>query len=736
MDFRSYLATLWDNRRLIAAVAFCVSLLGIGYAYLAKPVYEANLLIHVEENSAKESKNILGEMNSMFDYKTETSAEMELLRSRLVVSRAIDNLRLYINVRPKYFPVIGSWLAKRSKQLSDPGVLGYGGYVWGAEKMTVSSFNVPDGLLNREFVLTVENDGYYRLRESEKDIDLKGRVGAPLNTETEKGNIELRVDQINAKPGAQFTLKRMSRLSTIEDIQTSLVITEQGKQSGIISATLQGSDPVLVSSILGEIGKEYIRQNAGRKSEEANRTLATLNNQLPELKKQLEHSEAELNQFRNTHGTIDLGEEAKLSLQQSAAAKIKRMDLQQKKTELLSRFTENHPAVIGVDQQIKQINSEIKQVADHVKTLPLLEQDVLRLTRDVKVNTDLYTALLNTAQQLRLITVGKGSNVRMIDMPMAPEKPITPNRPKVIAIAILLGLFIGIIVAFIRKALRGGIEDASEIENMLGVPVYATIPHSKAQEDLLDEAESNAKRLPLLARMSSTDIAVESLRNFRAALQHTMTQSKNNIVLIAGPTAGMGKTFVAVNLAALMAASGKKVLLIDGDFRNGHLHRYFDLERQNGLSDCISGARRVEHVIRRDVIENMDFISTGSLPPSPSELLLRPSFEALLKSLSVSYDLILIDGTPILPVADSLIIGAHAGAIYIMTRAGVTTPGEISESMKRLYQAGLSPKGIVFNDIQVRAGRYGYRYGYTYGKYRHTQYLLQDHQLIEAPSSS
>jgi tyrosine-protein kinase Etk/Wzc len=207
-------------------------------------------------------------------------------------------------------------------------------------------------------------------------------------------------------------------------------------------------------------------------------------------------------------------------------------------------------------------------------------------------------------------------------------------------------------------------------------------------------------------------VAVESLRNFRTALQFSLPTFKNNIVLITGATPGMGKSFVSANLGAIMAATGKKVLLIDADLRNGLLHLYFGFGRQDGLSDAIAGARRIDQVIHRNVIENMDFISTGTLPQHPAELLLRPTLAAYLEQLSSSYDLVLIDAPPILAVADTLIIGSHAGAIYIMTRAGVTTAGEINESMKRLAQAGLSAKGVLFNDLKVRPGRYGYGYGY------------------------
>ncbi len=709
----TYFDILWENRWLIASIAFVVTLLGASYAFLAKPVYEANMLIHVEEESQKESKNILGDLSSMFDVKTAAPSEMELVRSRLVVSRAIDNLRLYISAEPKRFPLIGSWLSGYNRQLSTPGLLGYGGYAWGAEKIDVAVFNVPDSLLNREFVLTAESDGQFHVTQKDLGVEFKGKVGQPVSIDTDKGAIELRVDRLQGKPGTQFLLNRGSRLATIEGIQNSLSVTEQGgKQSGIIAATLQGSDPKMIHGVLTEISKEYVKQNAARKTEEAEKSLAYLNKQLPELKQQLEQAEAKYNAFRNSNGTVDLSEESKLTLQQQSNAKIKKMELQQKRLELMTRFTPDHPLVQGLDSQLKEINAEINGMQEHIKSLPMLEQNLVRLTRDVKVNTELYTALLNTAQQLRLITVGKVSNVRLVDAPMLPEKPIKPNRPVILALAVLGGLFLGVLAAFFRKSLYGGIDTPEQVEKMVGVPVYATIPHSKKQKELYQQVAARQQKVPLLAKVSSTDAAIESLRSFRAALQFSLPQFRNNVVLITGATPGMGKSFVSANLAAIMAATGKRVLLVDADLRNGLLHLYFGFGRQDGLSDAIAGARTPEQVIHHGVIENMDFISTGTLPPNPSELLLRPSFGAMLEQLSGGYDLVLIDAPPILAVADTLIIGSHAGAIYITTRAGVTTPGEINESMKRLAQAGLAAKGVLFNDLKARPGRYGYGYGY------------------------
>jgi tyrosine-protein kinase Etk/Wzc len=730
-ELSSYLDVLYDNRWLIATITLVAGLLGAVYAFTAKPVYEANMMIHVEEQTQREAKNILGETGALFDVKQAASGEMELVKSRLVVSRAIDNLKLYMDAQPKYFPGFGKWVANQnSAGLTSPGLVNWGGYSWGAEKIDVASFDVPEKLHNREFVLQVEGGGRYKVSEKESGISFDGVVGQAIKADTPMGPVELNVNSIQGNVGAQFLLHRSSRLAAIESVQNNLTVAEQGKQSGIIDVTLKGNDPQFVYGVLSAITNEYVRQNQSRKTEEAERSLSYINKQMPELKTQLEQSEARYNAFRNQHGTVDLTEEARLQLQAAAAAKSKRIDLDQKRTELLAKYTSAHPVLQGVDAQIREINGEIRNINDYIKKLPALEQEAVRMQRDVKVNTELYTALLNTAQQLKLITVGKMSNVRLVDAPMLPEKPVSPNRPRVIAIALFLGLFLGVVVAFIKKALHSGIDDPIEIEKMLGVPVYASIPHSKMQKELFDQVSRKSPKLPLLAKISSMDVAVEALRNFRTALQFSMTHSKNNIVMMTGPTAGMGKSFISANMAAVMASTGKRVLLIDADFRNGHLHRYFDLGRQDGLADAIAGSRRLEQVIHREVIDNVDFIATGALPSNPSELLMRPSLGTLLETLSGLYDVVLIDCTPILAVSDTLIVGQHAGAIYILTRAGITTAGEIAESLKRLSQAGLSAKGVLFNDLNMRPGRYGY--GYKYGKYRQVQYSFGSQALIEA----
>jgi tyrosine-protein kinase Etk/Wzc len=718
-DLKAYLHTLIDKRWLIGGITAFITLLAVLYALVAKPVYEANLMIHVEEESPNASKNILSEASSLFETKKAAIAEMELLRSRMVVSRAVDNLQLYIELRPRYFPVVGFWFASQNGgALSQPGLFGHGGYVWGGEKAEVPLFEVPDAWLGREFTLTALGGQRYRFSGGGQRIVFDGDVGLRYRVPTPDGTIELKVERMSANAGARFVLRRMSRLTLLQSVQNALLITEQGKQSGIIEVKLQGEDARRTHSLLSEIGREYMRQNLARKTEEAEKSLAFLNQQLPVLKRQLEQAEDRYNQFRNAHGTVDLREEARMSLAQAAAARARRIELIQKKTELLARFTENHPVVAAINRQRREVDAEIAEVSERIRSLPVLEQDEARLTRDIKVNTDLYTALSNTAQQLRLISVGRVSNVRMVDAPIAPEKPLKPNRPLIVALALVTGLFLGILVAFARKAMSGGIDDPQTIERLLRARVvYATIPHSGNQDRLVRRARNDGGVLPLLASIIPEDAAVESLRSFRAALQFAMPHFRNNIVMFAGPTRGIGKSFVSANFAAVMAASGQRVLLIDADLRNGQLHRYFGVGRECGLSRAILGQPTVEDIIHHDVVENLDFIPTGELPPNRSEFLLHLNLKDLLHQVAAGYDLVLLDPPPLLDVADSLIVGAHAGAVFIVARSGQTNEGEINESIKRLNHAGISPQGVLFNGMAPRLGGYGaYRHANPAGR--------------------
>ncbi|QJC55763.1 Tyrosine-protein kinase ptk [Polaromonas vacuolata] len=719
IDLLSLLDVVIESRWLIISIAFLVFLLCGTYAYLSRPVFEANSLIQVEDSKSS-TIGALGEAASLLDAKSTASAEMEILRSRLVLGQTVDELQLNLSATPVYLPIVGSRLARYATELSTPGIFGFGGYVSGTESIKVSQLDVPTSLEGIALRLVVVDKGY-QLFDPNGKLITSGQVGIAVLFDTAGGPGNIFVSSLSAKPGAFFTLVKGSRLNAIEGLQADLKIEEKGKQSGVIGVTLQGTNPERIATILNTVGKVYVNQNIDRKAAEADKSLVFLDDFLPQLKRQLETSEGKFTAFRNQNRTINLSAEADLILQQAVALQTNLMTLQQKRKELEALFTSQHPSIKTIDAQIAAVSNEINTNNKTVRTLPNLEQDSLRLIRDVKVNNELYTALLTNTQQLRLVKEGTVGNVRVVDVSAVPENPVAPKRSLILGTSAVLGLLLGIGIAFLRNSLRPGIKDASDIETATGLNVFATVPFSNEQQKLYKLINDRLPGNHVLAVSNPEDPSIESLRGLRTALQFAMLDAANNILLVSGPTPNIGKSFTSVNFAAVLGAGNKRVLLIDADLRKGHIHNYFGQERGFGLSELITGSQTLETVIRKNVAPNVDLICTGTLPPNPGELLMSPTTDVLLKTLSAQYDLVMIDTPPVLAVSDTQVLAHLVGTIFLIARADVSTLGELQESTKRLSQAGAQVKGVVFNGFNTSRQRYG-GYGYKYSRYRYTQY--------------
>lgn len=719
IDLLGLLDVVLDAKWLVTSVTAATLLLGGAYAVLSPPVYQANTLLQVEDAELG-AAGALGAASSLFEIKSPASAEIELLRSRLVVGKAVDDLQLHTVAEPKRFPFIGPWLASQATELAQPGFLGFTGFVHGTEKIHLGLLEVPSALEGEALTL-VAGQGGYILQSPDGTTLAEGKVGDTLSWGADASSGRILVHTLEALPGAHFKLVRQSRKAVVELLQADLNITEKGKQSGVIAMTLQGKDAEEITKILQAVGSNYVRQNVERKSAEADKSLGFLNEFLPTLKKQLENSEGVFNQFRNQKGTFDLSTEGQLALKSSVELQTQLLQLQQKRRELSSQFTASHPSVQVIDAQIATLSKEIAGIGNRVKVLPNIEQELLRLMRDVKVNSELYLNLLNSAQQLRLVREGKVGNVRVVDQAITQQNPIAPKRPLIVALSAILGLLGGVALAFARNAMNTGIKESSEIESHTGLNVFATVPHSEVQNKLFDNIVNKAPGQHLLATTHTNDPGIESLRSLRTALQFALLNARNNVVLFTGPTPGIGKSFVSANFAAVLGAGGKRVLLLDADLRKGYINQYFGLSRGPGLSELITGSKTFDEVVYRNVAPGVDLVPTGALPPNPGELLLSHNTDQLIQKLATQYDLVIIDTPPVLAVSDTQVLAPVAGTVFLIAKANVTAIGEIHESVKRLQQSGVTVKGVVFNDFKADKRRYG-GYGYRYSRYRYTNY--------------
>ncbi|MGH8368272.1 MAG: GNVR domain-containing protein, partial [Pseudomonas sp.] len=590
IDLLGLFGTLIDHKWLIAAVTGAFMVTGAAYAVLATPVYQANALLQVE---AKKN-DLLGfsDIGGMLGKESPSATEIELIQSRYVIGKTVDNLKLDIVVQPMYFPVVGEFLARRF-QKANPGaiaepLLGLDSFAWGGESLKIFKLDLPDGQLGKKLTLTVGENAHYTLVDEDDQVLAAGEAGQPF----EQNGVAFQIEELRAKPGTRFRVIRNARLTSILDYQENLDVVERGKESGMIGLALESTEPDQAIKILNQIAAIYVRQNVERTSAEAAQSLAFLKEQLPEVKKDLEKAGKALNEYQTRSKSVDITLETKAILDQIVGLDTSISELKLQQAEMDRKFTRQHPAYRALLTQIGELTSKQQSLASRVESLPSTQQELLSLTRDVEVGTAIYTQLLNKSQELDVMRAGTVGNVRLIDTADVNFfKPIKPKKILIVLIATLLGGFLAVTLVLLRKALNRGLESPEAIEQ-LGLPVYASIPYStlqKVEEDKITRGRGRADAgSSLLAISHPTDLAVEALRSLRTSLHFAMLEAPNNRIMISGPSPEVGKTFVSVNLAAVIAQTGQRVLLIDVDMRRGYLHKVLGVPAKDGLSDILS----------------------------------------------------------------------------------------------------------------------------------------------------
>jgi tyrosine-protein kinase Etk/Wzc len=707
-----YLDVVLREKWLILAILLACVATGAAYVFLAQPVYHSDVLIEVEQK--KSGLAGFGELAGMFGEASPAETEIEILRSRTLVGVVVDRLKLDLYAAPRRFPVLGRAIARRyAGDAPADAWLGFGRYGWGGERISVSRLEVPPALESEPLTLEARDGGRFVIRDSDDGVLAEGVVGEPVS----RGGVEVYVAELVARPGTEFVLVRTPRDVAVADLQEDLRIAEKGKKTGILQIALEGTDPARTAAILDALANAYLRQNVERKSAEAGKTLEFLETQLPVLRTTLDGAERELESYRSRKGSVDVTLETQAAVARAVEVEKAASELQVEHAALRQRFTENHPALVSVREKLEQLQAERASIDQRLRKLPAAELESAKRLRDVKVANELYLTLLNKAQELRVVKEGTIGNVRILDPAIVPAKPVSPKGGRVLALAGMLGLGLGIALAFARKALDHGVEDPDAVERATGVGVHASIPHSDEHATAERGARREHARIPVLADTHPKCLAVESLRSLRTSLQFALLEAANNVVTLGGPAPGVGKSFVTVNLAKLVGEAGTRVLVIDADLRRGHLHRYYGLERARGVSDVVGGHLALADAVRDTPSPNVRFLSTGTVPPNPAELLGSERFERLLAEAAKTYDLVLVDTPPILAVTDAAVVARRAGVNLFVVRSGKHPIREIVAAVRQFGRHGSKVHGIVMNDVRLdrgvgRRGAYHYQYHY------------------------
>ena len=732
------LLVLLRGWKIIALFAILGLIIGVLYVRYENPSFKSDALIQIDETS----QNLSGLGTNIAELlppdDSSVQAQIKLMRSRMVLEPVVDLLHLGIRLND---PAVNKIDRIRNNQ-TNVQINSADGVVLETSdgRVQVSEFNVTEEYLDKPFTLLRNNTGFVLSSGSEK---FKGQLNKAHRFTGKNGLIEITVNELPTGEHSIDITKQSLQITT-DSINSALSVVEEGTKTGMIELSLSGLNQKQVSLILEHIVLSYSAQDQTRSSEQTIKTIEFMKKQIPALKQKLKESEAIFNKFRENSGTIDVAQEASILLSENAGLDTQISELKLKRADITTYYTNEHPLVIQINEQLSVLNARKQQIDNTISALPEVQREFLTLSEDVNIDREIYLTILKNYEQLKIVKAGEVSDARIIDLPINTNRTITPKKQLIMMLSTLAGALLGALLVFIMHLLRNVVKDPERIESKTGVPVIATIPRSA----VLSRLSTNKKAAPrMLAHVDNSSLSYEAIKSLRTRLILSMPtvisdSKKAKVLLLTGESPDVGKSFISANLAEVFAQLNKKVLLIDADMRMGELHKVFGMSQYDGLADYLLlddsslqlNQRNKSAVtqIMNDVsdfsignfihpsgIDHIDFMPRGKHPSDPESLLISEKFDALLTELKSQYDYIIIDSPPLLAASDAMVLAQHADKVLMVTRYDDSMEKQLIYAVKQMHESDIQVDGIILNDVrQGLMSKYSYNHRYAYADSR------------------
>lgn len=675
---------LWNGKWVMVLFALIGAAVGFYKANWEIPIYTSDALIQINIKGGQPTAAI-GAATGLLEVQSPANAEMMLMKSRMVLEKVVEEQHLRFIAEP---------IGDKDRILHREG------------RMDLEYLELPRG----NFRAHVLGQDSFTVVSNGKEI-VRCVAGKTCRGEIKGDSLIIHAGLLKARAGQEFLLSETSELSAISSLANGLSVGEAGKNSGsgMIRINFSHRYADRAAAILNSVVNTYQRQNVELRGAEAEKTLEFLDEQLPGVKAKLDSIEAVLAKYRREMGTVDISGETSSSLSRSVDLQKQLAELDQQRAEDLRVYTPEHPSIQALELKRKALQNELGKVKSSLSKLPEKQQELLRLQGEVELNNKLYTTMLNNAQQLRVVRAGELGNVRIVDYARIAEKTSYPNKRSIELLYLLICLGVGAAILILIKLFsRKGIRSSSEVENATGISVYAKVPESRNK--LLHKRNRTSKNF--LVVDDPDDLASEAFRTLLTAVDFAL--EKNQILMVSGLIPGVGKSFVAENVAALAAQMGRKVLLIDGDMRRGRVKS----KSKNGLANVLMKSCPAADAITQSSVENLYVMSGGHTQLYPSELLRGDNFKNLLEELRPQYDLVIVDTPPISLVTDATLIYPLVDFSLIVLHYGKHSVSEVEETLSTLNRIKDCPKAFVLNHCERGHHGYGYYGYYGYGYYK------------------
>lgn len=711
---RQLIATVSESRWLVIGIVLVCLVGGAIKTYTAVPIYQtsAKLLVLQHQSAALGQ---LAQISSLIQGSTTpTDTQIELLRTRSILEPVVRNLALNVSVQSRDT----SFFAKIFGNRTENGV-------------EVRAFDVPQALEGRSFTIKPLGNGRYSLVGPEGARILRGEVGKTFTADLPAGRLKIRLDSLGGR-SSPFSIVCGSPVGAVRRLAASLSASEAGQRTGVIGVSLRGTEPDLIARELNAILREAVAQNARRSALQAQKQLDFLKKQTPSVQKRVQRSQGALSAFLAKHPTILLSQSGggagnsaspgSSYLAGSVTAldtKINELHVEKSKLEALSG-TQN-PQIAILQAQLSTLRAQRAAAMSSIDKLPGDQQELIRLQLAATVAQNLYQAVVSQMEALQIAQAGAVGDAVIVDPATVPHMPVSPVHSKDLAVALLIGLFLGVGTAYGRRILYRGIDDPDMFETRLGLPVYAVVPHSKVEQRLGQSGQMTGPGVRLFSNsVDADDATLETLKSLRTAIQIALPKNRPRVICISSLGPEEGKSFISSNIGYLLSQSLGKTLLVDADLRRGHLNRFFGVPRIAGFADVLAGNIGLAAAIRTTPVPELDLVTTGVLPDDAATLLAKADLEPIIDELANRYELVVIDVPPVLAVSDVFSIAKHASLHLLLVRYGLHSVQQVQLILRRFERAGIKVDGAILNDVSTSAARYAYhQYGYSY-QYKYT----------------
>ncbi len=753
IDLGQIISIFYRYKYAIILITLIAAFSSYFFAYFKTNIYEAETTVEVGRGSITGSSG-QGDVLSSLSDSMSLDTEFDIIKSRLVTNKALKE----VDWRHHYY------IKTRIKE-------------WELYAASPIRVELQEGIGINFFLYPSSDPESFRLHAEGSDkkgkweYDKMHQYGAAIKNT----HFELTVHRVEENPieDGKYRFFVLTPLNATIAALRGVSVEHGSGYSNVFTIKNQDTVPLRAKEFLNALARAYMVQNIEKKTREASKMLTFIDEQLGEVNKNLQESANNLESFKKNTNTAEISTKTQLIITKMSEYESKLVDisieekmydavlkqieggekletlsiaglrdsgtslvqlvqeLQQtvlKRDTLLLDYTKANREIAKLNKMISQINRGIIDILKNLKQsvkerkkliqlamgvyekrlkeLPANEKIYSRLERSYKVNQEIYAYLLKKRSEIAIIKASTVSKNRIIDPALPPRSVFKPNRPKIIVFGTLLGLLLGILYAFIREFLDDTIKNEEDVRRRISIPILGQIPHIEK----ITETEVAVLGSPKSA-------AIEAFRTLRSNLQYMSATGKSEVIVLTSTVGSEGKTTIAANLAAIMSLTGKRTIVLNLDLRKPTLAKKFNLSNNRGMSSLLSGRATLEEVVQKTSQENLFLISSGPIPPNPTELIESTAFKSLLEELKQDYDVVILDTPPVGVISDAISLMHLADTTIYVLRANYSKRVFLTNIQRLKDENDIPGLGILMNDVG-----YGLAYGYGYGSYGYGSY--------------